>query len=74
VTELPPHVEQALADLSAEDFAALVARTRQPEEEVTDPKEKAVRALRRHRGLDRTGKASKDDATAGLLRWARGGD
>ena len=73
MTELPPHVEQQLADMSPEDFDALIARTRPPEES-TDPKQRAVAALRRHRGLDRTGKATKDDATAGLLRWARGGD
>jgi hypothetical protein len=68
VTELPPHVEQQLADMSSADFAALVARTRQPEEQVTDPKEIAVRALRRHRGLDRTSRASKDEAAAALRR------
>ena len=73
MTELPPHVEQQLADMDEADFDALIARTRPPEEP-TDPRERAAAALRRHRGTDRTSKATKDDATAGLLRWARGGD
>jgi hypothetical protein len=72
VTELPPEVEQALADMDEAEFDALIARTRPPEEP-TDPKERAVAALRRHRGLDRTEKATKDGASAALLRWAHGG-
>ena len=67
MTELPPHVEQQLADMNEADFDALIARTRPPEES-TDPKQRAVAALRRHRGLDRTTTASKEQAADALRR------
>ncbi len=68
---MPPEVEQRLADMDEAEFDALLARVRPPEESA-DPKARAVAALRRHRGLDRTEKASKDDAAAALLRWRSG--
>lgn len=46
--EFPPDVEQAIADLSTEDFNALLARTRPPEES-RDPKVRAALALKSYR-------------------------
>lgn len=54
MAELPPEIEAAIAGLSAEDFAALAARTRPPED--YDPavaaKARAVQAIRSHRTVD----------------------
>lgn len=73
MTGLPPEVEQQLADMSPEDFDLLVMRVRPPEEP-TDPKVRAARALRRHRGLDRTTTVSKDQAAAALRRLRTAAD
>lgn len=74
MTELEPEVEQALADMSAEDFDVLVARVRPPDG--GDPptaKERAALALRREMGLNVRGKKpSKEAAAAVLRRYANG--
>lgn len=71
MTDLSPYVEQQLADLSAEDFDALVARVRPPDEP-TDPMERAAKALRRSRGLDRTDRATKEQAADALRAYNAG--
>lgn len=71
MSDLSPHVEQRLADMSAEDFDALIARVRPPEEP-TDPMERAAKALRRSRGLDRTGRATKEQAAEALRAYGAG--
>lgn len=48
---LDPTVEQAIADMSDDDFNALVARTRPP----IDPRAAAAQALRDMRATGRTG-------------------
>ena len=69
MNELPPGIEQRIADMSAEDFDMLVYRTRPPEEPV-DPMERAAAALRRSRGLDRGSKsASREQAAAALANY-----
>jgi hypothetical protein len=69
VTELPPEIEQRIADMSVQDFDLLVYRTRPPEEPA-DPRERAAAALRRDRGLDRKSKpASREEAAAALVRY-----
>lgn len=65
---LPPEIEQAIADMSEADFDMLIARTRPPEEP-TDPMERAARALRRSRGLDRKTRATKEQAADALRRF-----
>ncbi len=79
MTELPPEVEQVLADLSSEDWRALVARCRPPEDS-TDPRVKAALALRELRGratvtvvkpaqridADNPAPSSKEEAAAAL--------
>lgn len=70
MNELPAEIEEQIANMPADDFAALVARTRPPEE--SDPKARAAAALRRHRGRDRTTRATKDDAAVALRRYANG--
>ncbi|MGV0991103.1 MAG: hypothetical protein ACOYB7_02510 [Mycobacterium sp.] len=73
MTELDPVAEQALADLSADDFDALVARVRAPEESV-DHMQRAANALRSLRGLvDRTEKATHEQAAEALKRYKTGG-
>lgn len=71
MSDLSPYVEQRLADLSTEDFNALVARVRPPEEPA-DPRERAAQALRRSRGLDRTGRATKEQAVQALRAYGAG--
>jgi hypothetical protein len=71
MTELPPHVEQQLADMPANDFDALIARVRPPDEPA-DPKERAAAALRREMGATRRGKATKENAAAALRQYANG--
>jgi hypothetical protein len=73
VTELPPHVEQQLADMNEADFDALLARVRPPEES-TDPRERAAAALRRHRGADRTKRATPEEAADAMRRWRSGNE
>jgi hypothetical protein len=69
VTELPPEIEQRIADMTPEDFDMLVYRTRPPEEPA-DPLERAAAALRRSRGLDRKSKpASREEAAAALAKY-----
>lgn len=68
---LDPHIEQQLADLSADDFDALILRVR-PADEPADPKERAARALRRHRGVDRKGRATKEQAAQALREYGSG--
>lgn len=60
-----PYAEQQLADMNADDFDALVARVRPPDEP-TDPMERAAAALRRSRGLDRSRPATKERAAEAL--------
>lgn len=67
--DLPPDIEQQLADLSADEFDDLVLRVRPPDEPA-DPKQRAAQALRRLRGLDReNGSATKESAAAALRRY-----
>jgi len=68
MTDIPPEVEQRIADMSAEEFDDLCARTRIPEEPA-DPMERAAAAVRRSRGLDRPNKATKEQAAAALRRY-----
>jgi len=66
MTELPPEIEQHIAEMSAEDFDMLVYRTRPPEEPA-NPMERAAVALRRSRGVDRNNRpASREEAAAAL--------
>lgn len=67
MTELEPHIEQQLADLSAGDFDALIARVRPPEEPA-DPKARAAAALRREMGFYARGRKPSKDAAADALR------
>lgn len=71
MNELPPDLEQRLAELSEADFDALLARVRPPGEE-TDPMVRAARALRSSRGLDRKAKATPEEAVDALRRYATG--
>lgn len=68
MSDLGPYVEQQLANLTEDEYNALTARVRPPAEP-TDPKERAVAALRRNRGLDRPGKASKEAAAAAMRTY-----
>jgi hypothetical protein len=68
MTQLPPDIEQAIADMTAEDFDMLVLRTRPPEEPAA-PKQRAANALRRARSLDRTGRATKEQAAQALRQF-----
>lgn len=72
MAELDPSTEQKLADMSREDFHALIARVRPPEEEA-DPKARAAAALRRHRGLDRTTPATREQAADAMSRYRASG-
>jgi hypothetical protein len=68
-----PHaIVAALAAMTDDEVAETLAAARGEAAEPADPKEKAAQALRRHRGLDRTTRATKDDAAAALLRWRSG--
>ena len=65
---MEPHaIVAALAAMTDAEVAETLAAARGDAEPV-DPKEIAVRALRRHRGLDRTGRASKEQAADALRR------
>ncbi|MGV0796047.1 hypothetical protein ABQF26_03710 [Mycolicibacterium elephantis] len=66
--ELPPEVEQQIADAAEADVDLLLARLRPPPEQ-TDPKARAAAALRRHRGADRRGRATKEAAAAALREY-----
>ena len=68
MTELPPEIEQRIADMTPEDFDMLVYRTRPPEEPA-NPKERAADALRKSRGLDRENKATPAQATEAMRRY-----
>ena len=57
----------ALAAMTDAEVADTLAAAR-GDAETVDPKEKAVRALRRHRGLDRTKKATPEEAADALRR------
>jgi hypothetical protein len=70
VTELPPDIEQRIADMSVQDFDLLVYRTRPPEE--PNPMDRAAEALRKSRGLDRDTKATREQATEAMRRYRTG--
>jgi hypothetical protein len=71
---MEPHaVVAALAAMTDAEVAETLAAARGDGEPV-DPKEKAVRALRRHRGLDRTTKTTPDEAAAAMRRWRSGNE
>jgi len=70
VAELSPEAEEIIAAMSEAEVDLLLARTRPPEEPA-DPKARAVAALRRSRGLDRTSKASREVAADALRRYAQ---
>ena len=65
MTQLDPAAEDAIANMSEADVDVLLARLRPPPES-TDPKERAARALRRSRGVDRGSKATKEQAAQAL--------
>lgn len=67
MTELDPHTEQKLADMSTNDFDALIARVRPPDEPA-DPKERAAAALRRELGVHQRGRKPSKEAAADALR------
>lgn len=67
--ELPPEVEQRIADADEADVDLLLARLRPPPE-ATNPKVRAANALRRHRGADRRGRATKEAAAAALRQYS----
>lgn len=71
--ELSPEAEAIIASMSEGEFDVLVARTRPPEEPA-NPMERAARALRRSRGLDRKTKASKEQAADALRRFRTAAD
>lgn len=71
MTELPPDVEQQLADMSAEDFDLLCARVRPPDEPA-DPMQRAAAALRCMRGVDGRSGVTKEQAAAALRRYGHG--
>lgn len=73
MTELPPDIEQLLADMDEAEFDSLLARVRPPEEP-TDPRERAAAALRRHRGADRTTRATPEEAADAMRRWRSGNE
>ena len=58
----------ALAALDDAEYQALTAEARG----TADPKEIAVQALRRHRGVDRTTKASKQTAAGAVYKYVKG--
>ncbi|MGE7002977.1 hypothetical protein ACQKHK_12655 [Staphylococcus capitis] len=68
--EMDAFFEQKLANMTSDEFDALVLRTRPPQES-TDPKERAAAALRRDLGVHQRGrKPSKEAAADALRRWA----
>jgi hypothetical protein len=70
--EMDALFEEHLANLSADEFDALILRTRPPAE-LTDPKERAAAALRREIGVNvRGSKPSKERAAEALRRYANG--
>lgn len=69
MTQLPPEVEQQIADMSEEEVDLLLARLRPPPEQ-TDPKARAAAALRRHRGKSgRRAPATKEQAAQALREY-----
>lgn len=71
MTELPPDIEQRIAEMTADDFDLLIYRTRPPEEP-DDPKVRAANALRRARGLDRKTRATPEQAANALREYRTG--
>lgn len=73
MTQLDPAAEQAIADMDEADVDVLLARLRPPPES-TDPKARAAAALRRARGADVRGKATKESAAAALRQYGSPGN
>ncbi|SIA00034.1 Uncharacterised protein [Mycobacteroides abscessus subsp. abscessus] len=71
MTGLPPDAERALAAMSESEVTDLLARVRPPQES-DDPMVRAAQALRRYRGLDRTRKATPEEAANALRAYAQG--
>ncbi|BCO36012.1 hypothetical protein BMW24_008700 [Mycobacterium heckeshornense] len=71
MSELDPQAEQQLADMSAEEFDLLIARVRPPDEPA-DPRERAAKALRNLRGVDRKTGTTKEQAAAALRQYSAG--
>ena len=71
MSQLDPAAEQKIADMTETDVDLLLARLRPPPES-TDPKVRAAQALRRSRGADRRGKATKESAAAALRQYGNG--
>ena len=67
MTELPQFVEQLLADMSENDFDALVVKVRAPEE--VDPKARAARALARAVGGRDKPRVSKEQAANAVRKY-----
>lgn len=68
MSQLDPAAEQAIADMDEADVDTLLARLRPPPEP-TDPKARAAAALRRARGADRRGRATKEQAAQALREY-----
>lgn len=73
MTDLPPQVEQVLADMDEAEFDALILRVRSPEE-LADPKARAARALAKAVGGQPKPKVSKERAAAALKLYRNQGD
>lgn len=71
MTELSPAAEAALSAMSEGEVTELLARVRPPAE-AQDPLERAAKALRKSRGLDRPAKATPEQAAEALKAWGRG--
>lgn len=65
MTYLPPGTREALSSMGEAELTALLADVR-PAQESADPMERAAKALRRSRGLDRTVPATKEQAAEAL--------
>jgi hypothetical protein len=69
---MEPHaIVAALAAMTDAEVAESLAAARGDAEPV-DPKGKAAAALRRHRGADRTARATKAEAAAAVRRYTFG--
>ena len=63
----------ALAALTDDEYADIATEARADDELPADPKARALAALRRHRGLDRTERATHEQAAAALAEFQRNG-
>jgi len=66
-------IVHALAAMTDDEFTAAVTDARGVDTAPLTPQEKAVAALRGHRGLDRKTPATREAAADALKRYASGG-